>query len=757
MSSSIMALAASTTNVYAGGSFSLAGTNLDSTSTISANLVKIGMSLGTPTTNTLASSLNPADYGVSVTLTSTVSPATVSGTVTFKDGAATLGTAALSAGLATFTTNGLGVGTHTLTAVYSGDATNAPSTSSALTQTVNKLDPGVTNWPTATAITYGQRLTNSTLSGGAAAVPGVFAFTTPSTVPTAGTAPRSVSFTPTDSAHWNNATSTVSVTVNPATPIVTNWPIASRIAPGQVLSASSLSGGVASVAGSFAFDAPTTVPPAGNYSATVRFLPGDALNYLSVTSTVNVAVMVTPSATTLAATSVLGTLATLNGSINPGAYADAFFQYGTSTNLGVWMVGTFAGNYPGYLDATGTAALFQTVMGVATDSSGNVYVADAGNNMIRKITPAGAVTTLAGQTTAGFADGTNGAAQFSWPEGVAVDSIGNVYVADTSNNRIRKITPAGVVTTLAGQASSGSANGNGAAAQFNGPSSVAVDGSGNVYVADMGNNLIRKITPSGDVTTFAGMLASGWVDANGTAAKFYQPYGVAVDGSGNVYVGDTYNNCIRKITSAGLVTTLAGVGAGFGSYLDGTGSTARFNLPAGLVADSVGNIYVSDSANNRIRKITPGGVVTTLAGTGSSGPWNGPGSEAGFSAPGSVAVGGDGVLYVADRLNTRIRSVAIAGSVVLVQSGLTGTNPVPVSLSTTGLIGGTTYYYRAVATNASGTVNGNYLSFTTLSTNASLSALALGSGTLTPSFATNLAGYTSSVANVVTSITVTPT
>jgi sugar lactone lactonase YvrE len=184
---------------------------------------------------------------------------------------------------------------------------------------------------------------------------------------------------------------------------------------------------------------------------------------------------------------------------------------------------------------------------VAVDSSGNVYVADYGNNMIRKITSAGVVTTLAGSsTTSGSADGTGTAASFNNPMGVAVDSSGNVYVAD-GNNMIRKITSAGVVTTLAGTIAGGSANGTGTAASFNNPTGVAVDSSGNVYVADCSNFMIREITSAGVVTTLAGSTTYGSANGTGTAARFYNPNGVAVDSSGNVYVADYDNNMIRKI------------------------------------------------------------------------------------------------------------------------------------------------------------------------------------------------------------------
>ncbi|HTW74975.1 MAG TPA: hypothetical protein VMD56_08680 [Steroidobacteraceae bacterium] len=256
-------------------------------------------------------------------------------------------------------------------------------------------------------------------------------------------------------------------------------------------------------------------------------------------------------------------------------------------------------------------------MGFAVDSAGKVYVADYGHDEICEITPAGVVTTLAGSGVQGDADGTGSAASFSYPESVALDSAGNVYVADYGNNQIRKITPAGMVTTLAGSGVKGDTDGTGSAASFNGPEGVAVDSAGNVYVADDGNNEIRKVTPAGLVTTLAGLGAQGDADGTGKAASFNGPEGVAVDSAGNVYVADYGNNEIRKITPAGVVTTLAGSGAQ--GDADGTGRAASFDGPEGVAVDSAGNVYVGDEFNDRIREVSPAGVVTTLAGAGAQG------------------------------------------------------------------------------------------------------------------------------------------
>jgi hypothetical protein len=353
------------------------------------------------------------------------------------------------------------------------------------------------------------------------------------------------------------------------------------------------------------------------------------------------------------------------------------------------VVTTLAGSAgsDGSEDGVGAAARFSDPSGVAVDGAGNVFVAESGNiadsgeSTIRKITPAGVVTTLAGTAgSSGSADGTGAAARFYQPSGVAVDGAGNVLVADRGNNTIRKITPAGVVTTLAGSAgSSGSADGTGAVARFSitymystGPGGIAVDGASNIFVADTNNNTIRKITPAGVVTTLAGTAGSdGSADGTGAAARFIDPSGVAVDGAGNVFVADFNNHTIRKITPGGVVTTIAGT-AGWSGSADGTGSAARFNQPSGVAVDGAGNVLVADSGNNTIRKITPAGVVTTLAGTaGSLGSVDGTGAAARFASPSGVAVDGAGNVFVADNLYSTIRKITPTG-VVTTLAGTAG-------------------------------------------------------------------------------------
>jgi sugar lactone lactonase YvrE len=334
------------------------------------------------------------------------------------------------------------------------------------------------------------------------------------------------------------------------------------------------------------------------------------------------------------------------------------------------MVTTLAGSpgIYGSTNATGTNANFWAPQGLACDSAANVYVADSLNNVIRQITPAGIVTTLAGTAgTIGSADGTNNTS-FWLPQSVAADTNGNLYVADSANGTIRQIAPGAVVTTVAGSASTGAANGPGMGARFNGPAGAAIDSAGNIYVADSENGTIRMVTSSGAVSTLAGAAGIfGNSDGPGFSARFYGPQAAAVDLSGNIYVADTANHTIRKITS-GVVSTLAG-SPGVSGVDDGTGSGARFNFPQALSVDLSGNLYVADTWNHTLRKVTPSGVVTTIAGVpGSYGDIDGTSAGDGtntarFYCPSGLTVDAAGNIYVADTRNHIIRKVSSTGTV----------------------------------------------------------------------------------------------
>ncbi len=325
---------------------------------------------------------------------------------------------------------------------------------------------------------------------------------------------------------------------------------------------------------------------------------------------------------------------------------------------GLVMVTTLAGSgVQGKADGVGSAANFASPAGVAVDNTGIVYVADFYNHIIRKISLEGKVTTLAGSGDAGSADGAAAAASFNFPAGVAVDKSGNVYVADANNNKIRKISPAGNVTTLAGSGDTGSADAVGIAASFAHPYGVAVDSTGNVYIADRDNNKIRKISPAGVVTTLAGTGLPGIVDGSAATATFDNPMGVVCDDLGNLYVADTNNAEIRKISSQGMVSTFAGSAA----LKPTLGMAGPLVSPRGLALDKSGNIYVADEAANFIRRISTDGKITVFAGMGGNGAGRGStdgvGTEATFYYPSGVAVDEHGNIYVADQGNNKIRKI----------------------------------------------------------------------------------------------------
>jgi hypothetical protein len=320
----------------------------------------------------------------------------------------------------------------------------------------------------------------------------------------------------------------------------------------------------------------------------------------------------------------------------------------------------FAG-YPGqHGSVNGLAhdARFRNPTGIARDTAGNFYVADTGNQVIRKIAPDLTVTYLAGAVgQIGSVDGSGTAARFAYPWGIAVDASGNVFVADSGNHTIRKITPSGFVTTLAGLAGqAGSADGSGSAARFNNPSSIALDASGNLWVTDYLNCTLRKVTSAGVVTTVAGAPGQyGSADGVGSAARFSFPDGLALDEMGNIYVVDTNNHAIRKVTPAGEVTTFAGTLQQSG-YRDSVDGPPLFSDPGGIIQEPNGSFLVTDRGNSVVRRVTPGGYVTTIAGrAGVASSESGLGTDARFDGLIGIVTDSSGNVWISETTNQMIR------------------------------------------------------------------------------------------------------
>ena len=307
---------------------------------------------------------------------------------------------------------------------------------------------------------------------------------------------------------------------------------------------------------------------------------------------------------------------------------------------------------------------------VAPDGSGNLYIADSRNHRIRKVDAAGVISTVAGDGTEGFGgdSGPAAAAQLRFPRDVAPDGSGNLYIADASNHRIRKVDAAGVISTVAGDRRPGFGGDGGAAvaARLNLPTGVALDGSGNIYIADQHNHRIRKVDAEGVISTVAGDGRQGYSGDGGAAvaAQLNTPSAVALDGSGNLYIADSFNQRIRKVDAAGVITTVAGSGTAGSRGDGGAAVAAQLNAPFAVALDGSGNLYIADTFNNRIRKVDTAGVITTVAGSGTAG-FSGDGGAAvaaQLNAPAGMALDGAGNLYIADWGNHRIRRLTPAST-----------------------------------------------------------------------------------------------
>lgn len=349
-------------------------------------------------------------------------------------------------------------------------------------------------------------------------------------------------------------------------------------------------------------------------------------------------------------------------------------------------ISTLAGSTSGFSGDGGLATSAQLASPVSTypDSSGNLYIGDTSNFRLRKIDTSGNISTVAGTGLSNFGgDGGSATnAQFSTPQGIAVDSSGNIYIADSGHHRIRKIDTSGNISTYAGTGTVGLTGDGGPAtsARINTPLGIFIDSSDNLYIAEANNSRIRKVDTSGNISTVVG-TSSGFSGDNGlaTSAQISSPFGVGVDSAGNLYIGDTGNQRIRKVDTSGTITTFAGTGSGGSGGDGGAATSAQINTPMQVVADTSGNVYITDYSNIRIRKVDTNGIITTFAGTGVSGYSgdNGPATSAQLNYPRSIAIDSSGNLFIADSSNSRIRKVTPGGTITTVagtSSGFGGDN-----------------------------------------------------------------------------------
>jgi hypothetical protein len=389
------------------------------------------------------------------------------------------------------------------------------------------------------------------------------------------------------------------------------------------------------------------------------------------------------------------------------------------------------------------------VWGVAVDANRNVYITNSqptlfDDEFIRVVTPAGIISTFAGNGYFGYSGdgGPATKASFTLAYGLAFDKSGDLYIADSENDCIRMVTPAGIVSTVAGIGGNfGYSGDNGLAidAKLNVPGGVAIDAAGDIYIADTNNYRVRKVTPGGIISLVAGNGTPGYSGDGGlaTAAELNNPTTVAIDGNGNLFIADSENNRIRKVTPAGIISTYAGNGVKAYGGDNGPATSAALNLPYGVAVDASGNVYIADSLNNRVRQVTPAGIITTIVGDGvpSFSGDNGPATSAGLDYPASLAFDASGNLYIADLVNERVREVFNSTTAAPTFTPPAGTYTSTQTVTLADATPNATIYYTTNGTTptASSTV---YTAPITVSTSATIQAIAIAPGYTASSVAT---------------------
>jgi len=492
--------------------------------------------------------------------------------------------------------------------------------------------------------------------------------------------------------------------------------------------------------------APTFSPPAGTYTSTQTVSISDTTPGATIYYTTN-GTTPTPSSTlyigpiTVAISETINAIAVASGYSNSPVATAVYVIQQSAYNCGgtgPGIICTIAGDGTHGYNGDGITAVDAELWapyGLTVDSSGNVYIADSKNSRVRKVTPAGIISTVAGNGTTGFS-GDNGSAvnaELDEPAYLVFDASGNLYIADIPLNRVRKVTPAGIITTFAGTGAGGFSGDSGPAtsATLDAPNGLAFDSSGNLYIADSGNERVRMVTPAGIISTVAGSGVTGFGGDGGsaTAAELAEPVGVAIDSTGNLYIDDFANNRIRKVTRGGIISTIAGTGVAGYSGDGGAASAAELNDPEGIAVDINGDLMISDGSNNRIRKVNPSGIISTVAGNGSAG-FTGDGglaTSAELDLPFGVAGDLAGNLYISDLANNRIREVynsTVTTPTFTPPAGIYTTVQTVTIASTTP---GTTIYYTTDGSTPT-TASTVYSGPITVSVSETLNAIAVAPG-----------------------------
>jgi sugar lactone lactonase YvrE len=466
--------------------------------------------------------------------------------------------------------------------------------------------------------------------------------------------------------------------------------------------------------------------------ASVAFA-GTSLSFTNATTTTGSG----GTASTIATPTAIGDLTAT--ATTSGVSASAIFALTGVTSTapaGSGIISTYAGNGTAGFSGDGGAAISAELdqpVGSTMDSAGNLYFADSNNNRIRKVTPGGVISTYAGNGTAGFSGdgGEATSAELSGPLGIAFDNAGNLYIAESGNERVRKVTPLGIISTIAGNGTAGY-NGDGIAAtsaELNNPNGIVVDKSGNVYIGDYFNNRVREVNTAGVISTVTGTGTGGYSGDGGLAinAEVYWPAGVALDSSGNLYIADDNNSRVREVNPAGIISTFAGTGYG-GYNGDGiSATTAELYAPDRVATDSAGNVYISEYGNNRIRKVNTSGIISTVAGTGTPG-FSGDGglaTSAEIDTPRGITVDEGGNLYISDADNNRIRKVQYQTDPPAF-SPAAGTYTSVQSVTITDTTAGATIYYTTDGSTPT-TSSTEYTTPITVSSSETLTAIATAS------------------------------